>query len=114
MIEMLKLAIGAGALAHPGAVDRLRRGFELLHRFVRNDQVLILDYLMIGARETFDRLTIKRGNCGSRIAGDEPGRTPCKHGRIHAENNTAKTFQKSPTAIPGKMRVPRHADQPMN
>ncbi len=68
---MLELAIGARALAHPGAVNGVRRGLELLHRIIADGFALVLDRLQLCARQPFHRLAVERLLIGRAFAGDD-------------------------------------------
>jgi len=56
---MLKLTIGAGAFAVPGAEHRLGCGPELLHRIVGQRAVLFLDHFPVVCGEPFNRFPVK-------------------------------------------------------
>ncbi len=59
IFEMLDLAIGARPFAHPGEINRLGRGAEILTGIVGGDASRFLDCLLMGRGEPFQSLAIQ-------------------------------------------------------
>ena len=108
---MLKLAIGAGVIAHPRAVDGVRGALEQLHRIFGQSAILVLDHLLVGVSETLECFAVEHRLGSEAFGGDqfvEPLRKPRP---VHAENDGAVAFEKPASAVPGKARMAAHAHE---
>src|SRR4029450_2325611 len=108
-VGMLEAAIGLCSLAHPRAVDGARGPCELHHGLI--SWTVVPEQAAMVRGKAFQGLAVQAASAADAFLNHhfaQPGGEWCG---VDPGHDSGVAFEEALSAIPGKPRVPRHADE---